>query len=502
MTTLVRPPLSFMQSLLAMLGISLVLMLAALDQTVIGNALPSIVADLNGFESYAWVGTGYLLTSIITIPIFGRLGDYYGRKPFVVAATLIFTFASLWCGLAHSITQLIIARALQGIGGGMLIGTTFACIPDLFPDTQQRLRWQVLLSSAFSVVNALGPLLGGVLTSHYGWRSVFYLNIPMGGLALFFAWRYLPWFHPAENSPIRLDVLGAILTIIALGGLQLCVEWIPQAKYLSAWSVGGLSVLAVMGLVVWENRCSAPLVPPALLVKGGLRTLFSVSALVGAVMFALLFYMPLLFQGGYGYSPSDAGILMTPMVLSITLGAIINSRIIRYFKSPNTLPKVGLVALLVACLGLGLCGRQAPFALLLGLMLLAGGGLGFVLLNLTLFTQTLAKQRHMGIATALLQSLRLAGGLLGAAVMGASVTFFYQHFLWLHSASLPTASLALLQDPQTLLKSVTVSPQVQDAARDALSSAMSAGLKGAACVTGLALWRLFRLPHVPLFGDK
>lgn len=499
-----RPTLSFIQALLAMLGISLVLMLAALDQTVIGNALPSIVADLNGFDFYAWVGTSYLLTSIITIPIFGRLGDYYGRKPFVVAATITFTVASLGCGMAHSIEQLILARALQGIGGGMLIGTTFACIPDLFPETRQRLRWQVMLSSAFSIVNALGPLLGGMLTSHYGWRSVFYLNVPLGGLALFFAWRFLPWFHPAESRPISLDVLGAMLIAVALGGIQLFVEWIPRSEQMMrTWGIGAISAIAIVGLVVWERRCRAPLMPPALFAKGGLRILFSVSVLVGAVMFALLFYMPLLFQGSYGYSPSDAGILMTPMVLSITVGAIINSRIIRYLKSPNTLPKAGLGALLLACVGLALCGRHAPFACLLGLMLMAGGGLGFILLNLTLFTQTLAEQRHMGIATALLQSLRLVGGLLGAAAMGASVTFFYRHALWQH-ASIPTAALDILHDPQALLKQVpaVVTAQAQEAARDALASAMSLGLGAAAVLIGLALWCFIRLPRVPLFDEK
>lgn len=504
MATLPHPRLSFLQALLAMLGISLVLMLAALDQTVIGNALPSIVADLNGFDFYAWVGTSYLLTSIITIPIFGRLGDYYGRKPFVVAATITFTVASLGCGMAQSIEQLILARALQGVGGGMLIGTTFACIPDLFPETRQRLRWQVMLSSAFSVVNALGPLLGGVLTSHYGWRSVFYLNVPLGGLALFFAWRYLPWFHPAESRPITLDVFGALLVAVALGGIQLFVEWLPRPEQrLYTWAIGASSVIAVVGLWIWERCCNAPLMPPTLFARGGLRILFCVSVLAGAIMFALLFYMPLLFQGSYGYSPSDAGILMTPMVLSITVGAIINSRIIRYLKSPNTLPKMGLCVLLLSCVGLALCGRHASFAMLLGLMLMAGGGLGFILLNLTLFTQTLAEQRYMGIATALLQSLRLVGGLLGAAAMGTSITFFYRHRLEQH-ADIPTAALSALYDPQVLLKQMpgTVTLSAQEAARDALSFAMSIGLSGAALLAALALWCFFRLSHVPLFDKK
>lgn len=213
--------LSFRQALLAMLGISLVLMLSALDQTVIGNALPSIVAQLHGFDLYAWVATGYLLSSIVTIPVFGRLGDYYGRKPFVLVATVIFMLASLTCALAQSMPWLVAGRVLQGFGGGMLVGTAFACVPELFPDTRQRLRWQLLLSAMFSVVNAIGPGLGGYLTGQFGWRSVFWLNLPLGLLALFFAWRYLPWYRPQVHVPARLDWLGAALIVLALGGLQL-----------------------------------------------------------------------------------------------------------------------------------------------------------------------------------------------------------------------------------------------------------------------------------------
>jgi len=175
--------LPFRQTLLAMLGMCFVMMLVAIDQTVVGTALPTIVAELRGFELYAWVATSYLLTSVITVPIFGRLGDYYGRKPFVVAAIVLFTLASVLCGAADTMLELVLARALQGIGGGMLVGTAFACIPDLFPDPHVRLRWQVMLSAAFGIANAVGPTLGGALTEHYGWRSVFYVNLPSASWA-------------------------------------------------------------------------------------------------------------------------------------------------------------------------------------------------------------------------------------------------------------------------------------------------------------------------------
>jgi EmrB/QacA subfamily drug resistance transporter len=487
MTAAAHPPLSFKQALLAMIGISLVLMLSALDQTVIGNALPSIVAELNGFELYAWVATGYLLASIVTIPIFGRLGDYYGRKPFVLAATLIFTLASLACALANDMLVLVIGRALQGIGGGMLIGTAFACIPELFPDTRQRLRWQMLLSALFSVVNAIGPGLGGYLTGAFGWRSVFYINLPLGCLALLIAWRFLPWYRPQQHSSIRLDWPGALLIALALGSLQLFV------------ALGLGCIAAIIALWHWERRCPHALLPAALFILPSLQLLFTLSVAAGAIMFSLLFYLPLLLQGAYGYSPQDAGVLITPLALSITLGAIVNSRIVTRLRNPNWLPLAGFVALLLACLGLAVVGRSASFNELLGLILLAGLGLGFILLNLTVFTQTLAERQFLGIATALTQSLRLVGGLLGTAGMGVLVNLLYStHLQRVFLAAGHAEGIALYADPQVLLHANLDATPWLELARDALAQSVGVGLLLCAGIGVLALFILYRLPPVRL----
>lgn len=502
MTVVTHPPLSFRQALLAMLGISLVLMLSALDQTVIGNALPSIVAELKGFELYAWVATGYMLASIVTIPIFGRLGDYYGRKPFVMAATLIFTLASLACAVATDMVWLVLGRVLQGVGGGMLIGTAFACIPELFPDTRQRLRWQMLLSALFSVVNAIGPGLGGYLTGAYGWRSVFYINLPLGGLALFFAWRYLPYYRPLQQAKISLDWPGALLIALALGSLQLFVEWLGHSSLMLSAALGVGCVAATLALWRWERRCQHALLPAALLRLPSMRLLFVLSMAAGAIMFSLLFYLPLLLQGSYGYSPQDAGLLITPLALSITLGAIVNSRIVTRLRNPNLLPLGGFVALLLACLGLAIAGRSASFNALLGLILLAGLGLGFILLNLTVFTQTLAERQFLGIATALTQSLRLVGGLLGTASMGALVNLLYSANLQrLFIAQGQADGLALYADPQVLLRPAAAlleQPQWLNLARDALAQAVGVGLLLCAALGVLALFFLYRLPPVRL----
>jgi EmrB/QacA subfamily drug resistance transporter len=507
------PRRTFLQSLLAMLGIALVLMLSALDQTVIGNALPSIVADLQGFELYAWIATGYLLASIITIPIFGRLGDYYGRKPFVLLAAFVFTLASLLCALAPSMQWLVVGRAAQGIGGGILIGTAFACIPELFPDTRERLRWQMLLSAAFSVVNAAGPSLGGLLTQAYGWRSVFYINLPLGAVAIFCVWRYLPHIKPAQPSPGKLDYWGACLIALSLGGLQLFVEWVLHGKeWQASLAVGAVAFAAGCGLWFWERKASNPLLPMELFQNATMRCLFLLSVLSGAVMFVLLFYLPLLFQGGFNLSPREAGLLITPLALFITLGAILNGRIVAKLRNPNLLPLTGFSLLFLTCMALAASGATPHFNYLLGLMFAGGMGFGLIFMNLTLFTQTIAERSMLGIATALLQSLRLVGGLLGTAVFGSVVSYLYRQSIEeLFAAHGGSAFVAAFLDPRVLLDVAAREQAVQhlqaaglDAlglvvgARRVLAESIELGVAGCASLAIWGLWKLSRIPAVRL----
>ena len=507
--------LPFRESLLAMLGISFVTMLVAFDQTVVGTALPTIVAELRGFELYAWVATSYLLTSVITVPIFGRLGDYFGRKPFVIASIVVFTGASVLCGAANSMLFLVLARALQGIGGGMLVGTAFACIPDLFPDSVVRLRWQVLMSSAFGIANAIGPSLGGFLTQYYGWRSAFYVNLPVGLLSLIFVWRYLPHLrHIQTRGKIRLDWPGSLLIAVALGALQLLVESLSQHGF--STGVAALAVLAAvaaLGLWKWEGRAEQPILPLDMFANRSLAALFALSLLGGFSMFSLIFYAPLLLQGGFGLSPKDAGLVVTPLVVFITIGSIVNGRIVTRIPRPNAMLYVGCALLACACAGTALATRVMPHALLMGLMMLGGVGLGFVLPNLTVFAQETAGREHLGIATALLQSLRMIGGMFGTAVTGTLITHLYARGV----RDALTAGNAMqwwpaMRDPQILVNR-DAQHSLLDAfahagrgdgaallelAREALVTAIHAGIAVAAVVALVALWQCRRVPHVSI----
>lgn len=506
--------LPFRESLLAMIGIAFVVMLVALDQTVVATALPTVVAELQGFEYYAWVATAYLLTSVVTVPIFGRLGDYYGRKPFVLASIVVFLVASVLCGMAPSMPFLVAARALQGIGGGMLVGTAFACIPDLFPDPHVRLRWQVMMSTAFGLANAIGPSMGGVLTEWYGWRAVFYINVPVGLLGLLFAWRYLPHLrHQAHKGPIRVDWLGALLIAAGLGCLQLSVEWLPE-RGLDIVTIGlaVLSVASFVGLWQWSHRAADPLLPLEMFRNPALASLFVLGVLGGFAMFALLLYAPLLFQGGFGYSPKEAGLLVTPMVVCITIGSILNGRIITRIPVPNSMLYAGFALLALACLGLSQATRSMHHTVLLGTMLLAGLGLGFVLPNLTVFAQQTAGRAHLGIATAMLQSLRMVGGMVGTALVGTMVTRSYTAGVERALQAAGASDWAgRMTDPQILIDKAAQAElltNLQEAghngallleqARVSLVGAIHLGLLVAAIAALVGLWRVRRVPPVKL----
>jgi EmrB/QacA subfamily drug resistance transporter len=418
--------LPFRDALLAMLGIGLVNMLVALDQTVVSTALPSIVAELHGFEFYAWIASAYLLASVVTVPVFGRLGDYFGRKRFVIAAVIVFTVASLLCGLATGMRFLAIARALQGVGGGMMVGTAFAAIPDLFPDPHARVRWQVVMAAAYGIGTAAGPSIGGWLSQHFGWRSTFFVNLPVGALALYFVWAYLPDYRRARTGNVQIDWTGACLVALVLGGFQMFIEAVPK----DGLTTGNLVLAAVVAigtaaLLVCERRATHPIVPLDLFRDSQLVTLFLLSLLSGFVMFSLIFFAPLLLQGGFGLTPQGAGLLATPIAACIALGSLINTRIVTRLRRPTAILTAGFTLLVAASIALAFAKRGTPHPWLELAMSAVGIGLGFILNNLNVFGQEIAGRERFGITTALLQSTRMVGGMLGTSVVATIVNHRY-----------------------------------------------------------------------------
>lgn len=512
-------PRSFHASLLAMLGIGLVIVLIAIDSTVVGTAMPRIVAELRGYDLYAWIASAYLMTSAVAIPIAGRLGDLYGRKPFVLAATVLFTLASGACGLAQSMMQLMLARGLQGLGGGMLVGVAFACVPDLFPDRVQRVRWQVILSASFGVANAIGPGLGGWLTEHAGWRSVFYVNLPIAVVALGMVWRYLPSIVQHEGEDRSIDWLGALLLTIAICGLLLGTERAQAGGF-------GLLTLGMMGFAsacgaffIWHQyHTKAPIVPPDLLNNSGVRKLIALGVLTGTTMFALIFYAPLLLQGGFGHSPKEAGLVMTPLLVCITLGSIINGRILPHLKRAERLISWGLVGTLASCLALSLLSPQMPKIWAMVAFGLCGISLGFQLPNLTLQMHAVAGARNLGAGTALVQSTRMLGSMIGVAFAGALVNTTFTHYTQaaLAAAHQGDVRLAqLLSTPQVLIRAEdqsalhalgqqlgTQTAPLLEAARQGLIGGIHMAFLACAAIAAVSICIGLRLPRYELSKNR
>ena len=414
---------SFRDSLLAMLGIGLVNMLVAIDQTVVSTALPSIVADLKGAEYYAWIASVYLLASVVSVPIFGRLGDYFGRKAFVIASITTFTVASALCGLAPNVETLVFARALQGIGGGMMVGTAFASIPDLFPDPHARVRWQVVMAGSYGIATAAGPFLGGFLSDVYGWRSTFLVNLPIGFAGLYCVFRYLP--HIAQSGKHRktIDWTGAILMSILLASLQMGIERLPSKGL--GWSTLTFAAIAIGSAILlykWEKRHAQPILPIDLFGDRNLVLLFLLSFAAGFAMFSMLFFMPLLLQTGFSMTPQAAGLAVTPLPVCLALGSMANTRIVTRLRDPMTIVTIGFALIGVGCFGTTLLDRTSPHWLGAISMGAAGCGLGFIFNNLNVFAQELSGPARFGITTALVQSTRMVGGMLGTAAIGTLVS--------------------------------------------------------------------------------
>jgi len=400
---------------MAMAGVSATVVLAALDSTIISTTLPRVAEALNGMALYAWVGTGYLLATAASILIFGRLGDMFGRKPLMLVSVLIIALGSIACGLAQSMTQLIVFRTLQGVGGGMMIATAFAAPADLFPDAKQRVRWMALVSAAFAMASGIGPVLGGAATQALGWRAAFFITPIAAAAAFFLLARYFPRIRPIHDGSRKIDWVGAILLVLAVGAplaaLELAFASGEHAHPILGLTLALVGAAAIAILIPTERRVKSPIFPLRVLSGRDPRLLNVAAMMVGAVMFILIFYSPLLLQQVLGYTPSQAGLLLTPLVAAISVGSIINGRMV---FGGGLLAAGSLMVLLISP------GTSAWW--ILSAFFVNGCALGFLLPNLTLFMQMLSERRDVGVASALVQTTRAIGSALGTAVVGILIS--------------------------------------------------------------------------------
>jgi EmrB/QacA subfamily drug resistance transporter len=393
--------------------------LAALDQTIVSTALPTIVGDLGGLDHLSWVVTAYLLAATVSTPIYGKLGDMYGRKHVFQAAILIFLAGSMLAGLSQTMDQLIGFRALQGIGaGGLMVGAQ-AIIADIVPP-RERGRYMGLIGSVFAVASVAGPLLGGFLVDNLSWRWVFYVNMPVGALAVAIVALRLHLHTPTTRH--RIDYLGAALLAGGVGSLVLLTTWGGnQYGWRSATIIGlaiaGVALLALF--VLRESRAAEPLLPLSLFRSRVFSVANAMGFSIGMAMFGAIVFIPLYLQLVYGATPTSSGLRMLPLMAGLLVAAIASGRVISRIGRYKAFPIAGTAVLVVGMYLLSRLGVGTAPWLASVYMLVVGVGIGLVMQVLVLVVQNDARPEDIGVATSTATFFRSVGGSFGVAIFGA-----------------------------------------------------------------------------------
>lgn len=427
-------------------GLQLTLLLAALDQTIVSNAMPRIVAQLNGFERYAWVTTAYLLTSTASGPIFGRMSDIFGRKWFLLGGAALFVAASALCGAAGLIpalpvdgmTQLIVFRALQGIAGGLIMAVVFTVVGDLFPPAR-RGRYIGLFSGIWAFSSMVGPSLGGWITDQYSWRWIFYVNLPVGALALTVLYFAFPHIRP-QGVHRRIDFLGSAAMIGFLVPLMLGLIGANAEGWTSPHVISELAISAVMMGVFYvvERRATQPIIPPVLLETHDIRTAVLVISSAAMGMFSVVLFVPLFIQVVLGVSATKAGAMYTPLLLFMSTTSALSGQLVSRTGRYKIFANVGLGIVTVSMLLFSTYTAATGLPVIVATIAAIGIGLGLTMPVCALVVQNSAPLNMIGAATALSQFCRSIGATLGSAIMGSMMQARYLQAL--HECRLPALS--------------------------------------------------------------
>jgi EmrB/QacA subfamily drug resistance transporter len=429
------------------IGLQLTLLLAALDQTIVSTAMPKIIEHLSGFDRYAWVTTAYMLTSTAAVPIFGKLSDMYGRKWILLGGAIFFVLTSALCGMAgefprwfgDGMTQLIIFRGLQGIGGGVIFAMVFTVIGDIFPPAE-RGKYQGLFSAVFAFASVLGPTLGGWITDSLSWRWVFYVNMPVGALAIAALYFAFPYFRP-DGPRHAIDYGGVISLLGFLTPLLLALTWVVKEGWTSPSVVLMLAFSAVMFclFIAFEARANEPLVPLALF-KNSIVSLSSISlVLSGIAMFGAIIFIPLFMQSVMSLSATVSGSLLTPMMLMMAVGSITSGQLVSRIGHYKRIALVGLGLMTVGMWLLSGMQESTTQLQAVGYMMTVGIGLGLTMPIYTLIVQNVAPWHMIGAATAATQFFRSIGGTLGVAIFGTVMLSNFNAYLAQHPHAIKPA---------------------------------------------------------------
>ncbi len=477
-------------------GVMLGMLLAALDQTIVATALPRIVEDLKGFQHLSWVVTAYLLTSTVTVPLYGKLSDLYGRRRLFIFSISVFLVGSALSGLSQNMAQLILFRGIQGLGAGGILPLALIVIGDLF-SPRERGRYQGFTGAVFGASSIIGPLLGGYLTDHASWRWIFYINLPLGAVALFVIATTM--HMPFERREHRVDYLGAGLLSAGVTALLLVAVWGGTTYPWGSVVIVGLAVAgAILLSVFWlvERRSPEPVLPPSLFRDGIFRVSNAASFLIGAAMFGTIVFIPVFVQLVIGSSATNSGVVLIPMMLAVVASVVVSGQLVTRTGRYRIFPISGSVFALagfwmLSRLDVNATSLQATLA-----MILIGLGIGQMMQVYTLAVQNAAGRSEMGIATASIQFFRSIGGTFGVAILGAVLTSRLASEL---VSRLGAAGSGL--DPRTLTDPTVargLSPQPFEAVRHSLASALHTVFELALPLMVIALVLSFLLKEIPL----
>jgi EmrB/QacA subfamily drug resistance transporter len=506
-----------------MIAIVSAMLFAALNQTIVGTALPKIVSVLGGMEYFNWVFTVYMLTSSVMAILVGKLSDIYGRKPFILTGIGVFVIGSMLCGISDSILELIIYRGLQGLGGGMIMSTAFTAIGDLFAPREQG-RWQGVMSASFGLASVFGPTLGGWIVDHMAWNWVFWVFLPFGIVAFALIWRLFPSVPKKDGESV--DYWGSLLLTLTIVPMLLAFSWAGSKFAWSSWQTIGLFGISLAALVIFifiERAVKSPVLPLTLFRNSIFTFSNLIGFMMGAGMFGAIMYMPFFVQGVMGTSATMSGYVTMPLTLSLVLASSVSGSLITRTGKYKALAFAGMILMGVGMLLLSFMNTETTTWVAIIYMIIVGFGLG---IGMPVFTVTVqnAVDRHMlGVATASTQLFRQLGGTIGVAIMGTILSISMQNKMASIAAETPVLdlsrlapkeqqTLASLRSPQALMDSEKIgemyeafSPgnvSVLDTAihhlREALSTALSSVFLFGSLVMVLAVALTFFLKEIPL----
>ncbi|WP_445277340.1 MDR family MFS transporter [Streptomyces sp. DSM 41033] len=480
------------------LALMIAMLLAMLDNLIVGTAMPTIVGDLGGLEHLSWVVTAYTLATAASTPIWGKLGDMYGRKSIFLTSIVIFLIGSVLSGMSQDMGQLIGFRAIQGLGAGGLMVGVMAIIGDLVPP-RERGKYQGMMAGVMAIAMIGGPLVGGTITDHLGWRWSFYINLPLGALALAMvtAVLHLP---RKERTKAKVDYLGAALLTVGITAIVLVTTW-GGTEY--AWGSAvimeliALGVASLVGFVFVETKAAEPIVPLHIFRNRNFTLMSVVGFMAGFVMFGAVLFLPLFQQSVQGASATNSGLLLLPMLLAMMIVSLVAGRITTSTGKYKVFPIVGSVLMVVGLFLLAAMGTGTT-RLTSGLyMAVLGAGMGFLMQITMLVAQNSVELKDMGVASSTTTLFRTLGSSFGVAIMGALFTGRVQDEMMARggggaterSAQLDAASLAKLPVP------------VREAYEYAVASGTHIAFLVGGSVAVLALVAALFVKEVPLRGS-